>query len=101
MHINYSTSSGLKVAPAQISTMPGALCGVDVKCPSSGLNTVTIYDSGNDTLAGKQVLALLEADAGMVSVNHEFFVPVAVNYGVYVDVTGSGTDYRYIVRFTL
>ncbi len=101
MYINYSTSSGLKTGPAQISTMAGSLMGVDVQCPSTGYNLITIYDSEDSSIAGKTVIAMVEADAGMVGINHEFFAPAAVNRGIYVSISGTGTDYSYIVRYSL
>lgn len=101
MYINYSTPSGLKTTSAQISSRPGSLNGVDVQCPTTGYNIVTIYDSSTSDTSGKIVLAVVEADAGMVGINHEFFVPVAVNQGIYVSVTGTGTDYSYNVRYGL
>lgn len=75
--------------------------GVDVRCPDTGRTFLTVYDSENSDISGKLVLAELEADAGMVSINHEFFAPVAVNRGIYVDVSGTGVNYAYIVRFAL
>lgn len=101
MPYNYSTSSGLKTAASQVSTLSGALCGIDVVSASSGTNTLIVYDSFNSDLSGKRVLAVVDADAGTGSVNHEFFVPVGVNHGIYVDVTGPGTDYQFVVRYTL
>lgn len=101
MYINYSTSSGLKTSSAQISSMSGSLMGVDVQSPTSGSNLLTIYDSENSSTSGKKVLVIIEADAGMVGINHEFFAPVAVNRGIYVAVSGTGTDYSYIVRYAL
>lgn len=101
MFINYSTSSGLKTTSTQISTQPGSLSGVDVRSPTSGVSYLTLYDSENSSTSGKLVLAVVEADAGMVSVNHEFFIPVAVNRGIYAELSGSGVDAQYIVRFSL
>lgn len=98
---NYSTSSGLKTDSAQISVLCGSLRGLDVKAASAGSNLFTVYDSFNSSVSGKLVLAIIEADAGMVSVNHEFFSPLAVNNGIYVVVSGDGSDYSYIVRYAL
>lgn len=81
--------------------MPGSLMGVDVQCPTSGSNVLTIYDSASSNVAGKTVLCIVQADAGLVGINHEFFAPVGVNHGIYVAVSGIGTDYSYIVRFAL
>lgn len=101
MYINYSTSSGLKTESSLISPFPGSLMGIDVKAPSSGVNIITLYDSENPSVNGKLVLCEVEADAGMVSINHEFFVPVVVNRGIYALVSGTGEDCSYIVRFAL
>lgn len=75
--------------------------GIDVQCPSTGYNILTVYDSADSNTSGKLVIAIIEADAGMVGINHEFFAPVAVNRGIYVAVSGTGTDYSYIVRYAL
>lgn len=101
MYANYATSSGLQIASAQISVNPGSLMGVDVQSPVSGKSILTIYDSESSSVAGKLVIALVEADAGMVGVNHEFFSPVVVNRGIYVVVSGTGTGCAYIIRFAL
>lgn len=99
MYVNYATSSGLKTAASQVSVNPGALMGIDVQCPSAGKNVLTIYDSANSSTSGKLVLSIIEADAGMVSINHEYFSPLTVNNGIYVSVSGTGTDYSYVVRY--
>lgn len=99
--MNYSTSSGVKTAAAQITNQPGSLMGFDVQCPSTGYNILTVYDSEDSNTSGKLVLAIIEADAGMVGINHEFFAPTVVNRGIYVSVAGTGTDYSYIVRYAL
>lgn len=96
---NYSTPSGLKTASAQIIVGPGALSGLDGTAPTSSDVTVTLYDSEDSNVSGKLVLAIIELDAGMVSVNHEFFSPVAVNRGIYASVAGAGTGYSYNVRY--
>lgn len=77
MYINYSSSSGLKTTSAQITSYTGALMGFDVQCPSTGYNIFTIYDSFDSNTSGKRVLAVVEGDAGMVGINHEFFAPWA------------------------
>lgn len=99
MRLNDSTPSGLKEGDQQILAMPGSLHGIDVVAPSNGVNFITVYDSADGTTAGKVEVAYIEADAGMVSINHEFFTPVVLNRGLYVKVTGSGTDCQYIVRY--
>lgn len=101
MRINDSTPSGLKSGNQAILTNPGALHGIDVIAPTSGTNFLTFYDSADSNVAGKIELAVVEADAGMVSINHEYFSPVIVNRGIYVVVTGSGSDCQYIVRYAI
>lgn len=101
MYINYSTPSGLKTASAQITTFPGSLSGIDVQCPDTGSVLLTAYDSADSNVSGKLVLAIVQADAGQIGINHEFFIPVVVNRGIYVAVSGSGTGYSYNVRYTL
>lgn len=99
MRINDSTSSGLKTGDQQVLPGPGSLHGIDVISAASGVNYITLYDSADSNTSGKLELAFVEADAGMVSINHEFFTPVVVNNGIYVKVTGSGSGAQYIVRF--
>ena len=101
MYINYSTSSGLRSTSAQISSQPGSLMGIDAVSPSSGINYLTVYDSEDSNTTGKLVIAFVEVDAGMVSINHEFFAPVAVNRGIYIEMTGSGSGCSYIARYCL
>ncbi len=98
-----STSSGQKTASAQISSSRGTLAGVDLNGPTTGGAILTIYDSSNSTTAGKLILCEVYCDAGMMSVNHEFTRPVAVNSGIYADLTynGSGSGSNFIVRYSL
>ncbi len=98
---SYSNPSGLKTSSSQIMVGPGALSGIDAVAPSSGVVVLTIYDSPDNNTSGRVVLAQVEVDAGMVSVNHEFTTPVGVNQGIYVEATGTGiaNNYSYIVRF--
>lgn len=95
----YSVPSGKKLAPAQVMTGPGALSGIDGIAPTSGVVVITLYDSDTSDITNKLVLAEVEVDAGMVSVNHEFNSPVNVNRGIYAAVSGSGSGYAYIVRY--
>lgn len=99
MRMNDSTPSGLKTGDQLIFAGPGSLHGIDVIAPTSSVNYVTVYDSEDSTVSGKLEVAFVEADAGMVSVNHEFFTPVVCNRGCYIKITGNGTDCRYIIRF--
>lgn len=101
MRINDSTPSGLKSGNQAILVNPGSLHGIDVIAPTAGKNYLTFYDSADSNVSGKIELAFVEADAGMVSINHEFFTPVVVNKGIYVVVTGSGSDCQYIVRYAI
>lgn len=99
MGFNPSTPSGLKSGNQVVMPGPGSLHGIDVKAPTSGISYLTVYDSKEASSSGKLALAIVEADAGMVSINHEFFTPVVVNDGIYVEVTGDGVGCQYIVRF--
>ena len=87
---------------AQISINPGSLSGVDVTPPSEGCSVVKIYDSEDSSLSGKLVLAEFHVDAGHISLNHEYFSAVAVNRGIYAEVTnvsvGASTP-SYVVRY--
>lgn len=101
MHINYSTSSGLKASSAVITAMTSTLMGVDVTPPTSGYTIFTIYDSNNSSTSGKNIIAQVYVDAGTTGVNHEFFAPVLLSQGIYAELAGTGTDSQYIVRFAL
>lgn len=70
---------------------------MDLQPPASGQAILKIYDSENSTLTGKLVLAELYCDAGLSGLNHEFFAPVAVNRGIYAELTGTAS---YTVRYT-
>lgn len=93
-----STSSGLKTANAQVITIPGAVCGIDLQAPSTGQANLKVYDSKDSNTTGKLLLAEIFCDAGMSSVNHEFTAPVIANQGIYAELTGTSS---YIVRFTV
>lgn len=97
MRINYSTSSGVKIASSQILVGSGALHGVDLSPPTTGQSTLTVYDSENSTILGKLVLAEVYVDAGLATVNHEYFNPVCVNRGIYTVFSGNGNN--YIIRY--
>lgn len=97
--MNYTTTSDRKTASAQITVLPGALCGLDAQAPESGQATFYVYDSENASLSGKQIIAEIVVDAGFGGMQHEYFLPAAVNRGIYVQATGAQTAYivRYIV----
>ena len=100
----FSNTSGLKTEAAQILSQSGALMGVDAIGPTVGCAIIRIYDSADSSTSGKLVLSELHVDAGMMSLNHEYFRPVVVNNGMYVTVTyadGSEEDATYIVRYAL
>lgn len=101
MYRNYGTSSGKKTVSTQITTLPGAVLGIDVNPPDMCDSTITIYDSNDGTTAGKNIVTEIKIDAGLASVNHEYNYPVAINEGIYVDLTTTGTpgETSYIVRF--
>lgn len=97
MHL--STSSGVKSASAQISVMPGAFAGIDATPPNAGYTNIVVYDSENSSVSGKLVLAEIHLDAGHISVNHEYMLPVAVNRGIYCVMTSTGTGSTYVARY--
>lgn len=99
MYINYSTPSGVKTATAQILVGPGALHGIDVTPPTTGITTLVVYDSGDGSTAGKLVLSEMYVDAGLSTLNHEYFTPVAVQQGLYCVFTDGGSS-NYVVRFS-
>jgi len=99
MRFNDSTPSGLKTGDTLIFSGPGQVHGIDVVAPTSSVNYLTVYDSEDSSTSSKIEVAFVEADAGMVSINHEFFTPVTCNRGCYIKITGNGTDCRYIVRY--
>ena len=99
---NNVTSSGKKIASAQIFTGPGALTGFDLTPPQDCNVIVTFYDSEDASTTGKLELLELELDAGLSSLNHDMSSHIAVNRGLYVVYTPTGTQgtSSYIVRFT-
>lgn len=104
MFINYSTSSGLQSATTQLTSMPGALLGVDLMPPNAGYATLTVYDSNNANAGGSDlIISQLIVDAGTVGLNHEYFVPVAVNRGIYCTLiyTGGSTNANFFLRYSL
>lgn len=94
----YGTSSGKKSTDTQILLIGGTLLGIDVLPPTTGQAVLVIYDSENSTTAGKLILAECHVDAGMPTLNHEFFRPVVANRGIYCTLTGTGAE--YIIRYT-
>ena len=100
--MNYSNSSGKKSASSQIVLRTAALAGVDVNPPSTGYAVLTIYDSATGTSVDGDILAEVEADAGLVSCNHEFTRPVVCNKGIYAKLDQfGGSDATFIVRYYL
>jgi hypothetical protein len=100
--MNLASSSGQKTASGQISTFSGALMGVDLTPPTTGYSILVIYDSEDSNTSGKTILTEVLVDAGAVGVNHEYFIPVAVNRGLYCTLTSVGSaDSHYYVRFML
>jgi hypothetical protein len=82
-------------------TQPGALCGVDIQSPEMGYLILTVYDSESSNVSNRKALSIFRSDSGMSGQNHEFFVPVAANRGLYAEASGTGTGFKYIVRYTL
>jgi len=94
------TSSGLKSADAQITSMDSQLFIVQLLGDGTNAATLTVYDSENSTTAGKVVLAKLSLDAGLVqaeslSSDHG----IVANRGIYCDISGTGAE--YIVHYCL
>lgn len=99
---NVADSSGRKQADAQIATMPCRVHGIIVDPPSTGIVTLTVYDSEDSNTSGKRVLLYFEqlAGIGSVPVNHP--APIVANRGIYC--TFSGVDIAnagYIVYYSL
>lgn len=94
-----STSSGLKSADAQITTQQSYVMGFDLQPPCTGIITFTVYDSSNSDTTNKLVLAQAEIDAGVASINHEFFAPIIANSGIYCTISGGTSTYQ--LRYSL
>ena len=99
--MRFSTSSGRKTTSTQITTQPGYLCGIDANPPDSQIATLTIYDSENSDTTNKLVLAEVYLDAGFMSVSHEFPNPIHANRGIYAELTSSGSNANFIIRYSL
>lgn len=93
------TSSGLKTADASILARPGYLHTIMVDPPSSGVATLTIYDSENSSVSGKTELAYIEIPAGVASDPIHFTTPLNANRGIYGVLTGTAAG--YIVHFSI
>lgn len=96
------TSSGSKTADAQICST-GRECflhTIFLDPPSAGTATLTIYDSENSTVSGKNVLAYVESfstdDSSQV---YHLTTPVNTNKGIYAVFTGTGATYQ--VHFSI
>lgn len=100
MHHYPATSSGQKTTSVQVTTIPAMVSAVLVDPPSTGITTLTIYDSENSTTGGKLVLAYIEKYAGESS-NQVLMPPVIANRGIYCDFSNSAGSSSYIVYFTL
>lgn len=91
------TSSGNKTADAQICST-GRECflhTVFLDPPSSGTATLTIYDSENSTVSGKNILAYVEvASTATGSEVYHLTTPVNANKGIYAVFTGTGSSYQ-------
>lgn len=99
--MNYASSSGQKTASAQISQLPGGLVGLDITPPTSGYVHLTVYDSEDSNTAGKIILTEAYVDAGATGLNHNFYMPLAVNRGLYCDLSGTGTGSAYYIHFVV
>lgn len=95
-----STSSGVKTTSAQITTIPAMISGILLDPPTTGMTTLTIYDSENSTTTGKLVLAYLEKFAGESS-NQVALPPVIANRGVYCELSAPLSSSSYLIYFTL
>lgn len=94
-------SSGIKLVSTQVSAMQSFLAGIDMISPTSGTATLIIYDSENNVLIGKKVLAEMEVDAGMPSCNHEYNSFVLANRGIYAELTDASVTARFVIRYAL
>jgi hypothetical protein len=95
-----ATSSGLKTTSAQITTLPSYLEAVLIDPPTSGITTLTIYDSENSDTTGKLVLAFFEKYAGESS-DIQPFKPVIANRGIYCVLSAPLNTSSFIVHYSL
>ncbi len=72
----------------------GFLFGAFVEPPTTGVATLTIYDSSNSTTAGKKVLLKLQQFAGNSTTPALLPVPVIANQGIFCQFTGTGATYQ-------
>lgn len=93
------TSSGLKIADAQISTLRSMLHTLIVNPTSAGVGTVTVYDSENSSVSGKLELMKIVINSTDQSNTAHLTEPVNANRGIYIVATG--TDISYIAHYTL
>lgn len=93
-----STSSGLQTSNFQVYARPSMLQSIITNAPTTGLATLTVYDSPDGTTAGRTILALIEQFAGTSSTPTPLPSPVVANKGIYC--TFSGTGANYIIHYS-
>lgn len=94
-----ATSTGLKTATAQITTMPGSLVNILVDPPSSGVATLTVYDSDAAATTSGTELFYAEIAAGTDTPGGLLNFPITVNKGIYAVFSGTGSS--YLLHYTL
>lgn len=95
-----ASTSDVQTADAQITLMPGLLHGVALLGDGTNACNVKVYDSENNSLGGKKLLATLSLPAaGTTDISQIFNFAVVVNRGIYCDVTGTGAS--YFIYYTL
>ncbi len=93
------TSSGLKTSDTTICTRECYLHTIVLDPPSSGVATLTVYDSANSTTSGKNILWKMEVSAGTSSDPQHFTTPVNANQGIHCVFTG--TDSGFIIHYSI
>lgn len=92
-------SSGELTADAQVISVPGYFYGISITTDGSNTGTVTIYDNASGA-SGKKLVQDLVVPSSSTNRGMAFDAdpPIAVEKGIYVDITCAGT-LKYTVYF--
>lgn len=91
------TTSDEQSASATIYAAQSHFHSLELLPPTSGYATLKVYDSENDTLTGKRMIAEATVSAGMNSIYLALPAPRVCNRGVRAELTGTTT---YIIGFS-
>lgn len=89
-----STSSGDLSISTQVYARPGLFYAAILKPPSTGVATLTVYDSPSSSTSGRTIIAYIEQYAGTSTEPLVLPIPVVVNFGLYCAFSGTGSSFQ-------